>query len=245
MPVLFVPAGGTSGLVVGASSGSRWVDWEKAQVHIKAGDRYRFFTIAGSSRVKAVTKPVLSEASGAAYNVQVKRAGEKGPELGLPVSARWNLAPRPVKALAQGNAALRKSVAGFLKLKGVPNAEVDIKRVRECDLDGDGARETLIEAHSPNRLKQMREGEESAPGQFSVVVLRQSNGTVTKVGGEIHSKPDNGFHQYYELAHVLDLNGDGAMEIVVQSSYYEGGGADVYGWRGAKVKQLLTASDGL
>ncbi len=245
-PIVWLIAGGTHALVLGASSGSRWVNWEKTHASILAGDRYRFVSISGSTRVATVTKPVLSEASGAAYTVTVSRAGEKSPEIGLPTSARWNLSPRPVKMLPRNDPAFRRWVAAFLTLKGLLDAEVEIGRVRQCDLDGDGAKETVIEAHSPHWREAMREGEASTFGQFSVVLVRQANGKMNKVAGEIQTQAgDNNISQIYELAHLLDLNGDGRMEIVVESTYYEGGGAEVYGWNKGRITLALTASDGL
>jgi hypothetical protein len=247
VPIVFVTSGANYGLVVGASNGSKWLDWKKGHVYIKGGERFRFFTTSGSSSTSTLTKPVLSQASGAAYTVTVKRAGEKSPELGIPASVRWKLAPRAVKELPKNDAALKNSAADFLKLKGLTAPQIEIMRVRQCDLDGDGAKETLIETHSPNRRKQMQEGAASTVGQFSLVLLRQSNGKVSKVGGDINTKAGDGdgFYQYYELAHLFDLNGDGRMEIVVESSYHEGGGADIYEWKRGKVRLLVSASDGL
>lgn len=247
VPIVFVMESGTGGLIVGASSGSKWIGWEKAKDHLKAGDRFRFITTPGSTSVKTVTKPVLSEASGAAYTVTVKRAGEKSPEIGLPLSVRWNVSPRPSTPLKRHDAALRKSVAEFLKLKGLPDAKVEIERALLCDLDGDGSKEAIIEAHSPKMRTQMQEGESAVEGQFSAVFLRQRNGKVNKVAGELNAKNGNsgGVNQIFELTHLLDLNGDGRMEIVVESTYYEGGGVEIHEWNRGKLKQVLEASDGL
>src|SRR5687768_12306353 len=45
VPLVFLSPGTTHALVVGASNGSKWLDWEKAQLHIRAGEKYRFFTL--------------------------------------------------------------------------------------------------------------------------------------------------------------------------------------------------------
>ena len=46
------------------------------------------------------------------------------------------------------------------------------------------------------------------------------------------------------LSHVLDLRGDGVMEIVVECSYYEGGGVEVYRLKDGQAILVLSVSDG-
>jgi len=44
---------------------------------------------------------------------------------------------------------------------------------------------------------------------------------------------------------VLDLDGDGKMEIVVRSDYYEGGATTIYRCNPKKVEELLSVSCGV
>ena len=44
---------------------------------------------------------------------------------------------------------------------------------------------------------------------------------------------------------ILDLDGDGKMEIVVSSRYYEGGATSIYRCDPKKVKMLLSVSCGV
>jgi hypothetical protein len=61
--------------------------------------------------------------------------------------------------------------------------------------------------------------------------------------GEYHPKPRNpetdGPPNVYSLAAVLDLNGDGRMEIIVQGAYYEGDWKTVYALHGSEVKNIF------
>jgi hypothetical protein len=43
----------------------------------------------------------------------------------------------------------------------------------------------------------------------------------------------------YEVAAVLDLNGDGQMEVIVHGGYYEGSGSDVFRLIGNKVDNVF------
>lgn len=49
--------------------------------------------------------------------------------------------------------------------------------------------------------------------------------------------------QRYAIAGLLDLNGDGALEIIVETSYYEGGGDEVYGVRNGRARRVLQVED--
>jgi hypothetical protein len=44
---------------------------------------------------------------------------------------------------------------------------------------------------------------------------------------------------------VLDLDGDGKMEVVVASQYYEGGATTIYRCDPKKVEELLSVSCGV
>jgi hypothetical protein len=39
---------------------------------------------------------------------------------------------------------------------------------------------------------------------------------------------------------VLDLNGDGKLEVIVHSFYYEGGQKTIYRWDPDKIEEVLS-----
>ena len=49
----------------------------------------------------------------------------------------------------------------------------------------------------------------------------------------------------YEIPAVLDLNGDGKLEIIVDSQYYEGAASTIYDCSGGKCEAALSVSCGL
>ena len=94
----------------------------------------------------------------------------------------------------------------------------------------------------------------SPAGSYSMVLLRRLvNGKVETqlVDGEFHPKAyvrkDDSCDapNVYTLVAALDLDGDGKMEIVINSSYYEGGSTTIYRCRANKVEKLLTVACGV
>lgn len=44
---------------------------------------------------------------------------------------------------------------------------------------------------------------------------------------------------------LIDLNGDGKMEVVIEFQYYEGYGIIVYELNGAQIEHVISNSDGV
>lgn len=60
------------------------------------------------------------------------------------------------------------------------------------------------------------------------------------LASDIHADPQtDNINYFYRLAAILDLNGDGVMEIVVENGYYEGGGVGVFTAEGGEPELIL------
>ena len=58
-------------------------------------------------------------------------------------------------------------------------------------------------------------------------------------------KPDDSVApNVYNLAAVLDLNGDGKLEVMVHSFYYEVGQTTIYRWQPDKIEAVLSVECG-
>lgn len=82
---------------------------------------------------------------------------------------------------------------------------------------------------------------------FSFVILRTlSHGAMKSYvpNGEFGHKSGDFPFERYVLAGILDLNGDGVMEVIVESSYYEGGGDEVYEIKNGRPRRVLEVVDG-
>ena len=175
----------------------------------------------------------------------------------------WNPAPRKATMLGSENETYKKVVKDILAKNGLPDARPQIMQIFRVDLEGDGVDEVVLYAQNiadpkehPNKWKPdqsllkdtgVRGG--SKKGDYSLLLLRKI------VGGKIQEILLDSFfatrdgspvdekwvvpivHKIFQFA---DVNGDGVMEILTGSAYYEGFSYSVYAVKGGDVKAVLT-----
>ena len=151
---------------------------------------------------------------------------------------------RPVAVLDPGGAVYRDAAAEVLADLAVEDGDPDVVQVVRADLSGDGTDEVLVVAEQVAQPQ----GVIAEPGDYSVLFLRQVvDGEVrTTVIDEHRSTEESG---PYLLSHrvgaLADLNGDGALEVVVQTQYYEGAATQVYELGAGGLEEVLAAGCGV
>ena len=141
-----------------------------------------------------------------------------------------------------------QAVHDFLKARGIADPKVRITRILRIDLEGDGEDEVLINA--TNYFNQRDEAPTQAPqrGSYSIVMLRRVSAGKMRtqlIAGEIYSKEDvSNAPNIYKIAAVLDLNGDGKLEVIVHSFYYEGNQTTIYRCEPDKIEPVLSVECG-
>ena len=174
------------------------------------------------------------------------------------LDAPWNALPRKPIIADTTQPVYVDTVRDFLKSHGIKDAKVRITRILRVDLDGDGEEEVLISAtnyftgdkSSVHPAAPFPAAPIHAPqgGSYSIVILRRVvDGDVqTKVlAGEVYAKPNKSVApNVYNVAAVLDLNGDGKLEVIVHSSYYEGSETTIYRCEPDKIEPVLSVECG-
>ena len=175
----------------------------------------------------------------------------------------WNPVPRKATVLGRQNETYKKVVKDVLAQNGLSNASPQIMQIFRIDLEGDGVDEVVLYAQNgvdpkeyPNKWEPDQEllGEtglpfESKKDAYSLLLLRKI------VGGKVRNIPLASFiyardHEKWNipLVHKIfqfaDVNGDGIMEIITGSAYYEGLGYSVYAVKGGDVEAVLSNSMG-
>jgi len=160
------------------------------------------------------------------------------------VGGPWNAMPRAVKIGSTESQVYKEAAAEILRSKGIENPKVNLTQVLQVDLDGDGVEEVLVSA--TNYAKFGSGGgmsPDSRAGDYSLVFLRKvvQGKVVTRIiKGEYYptAKKFNGPAEHRVIG-VLDLNGDGILEIVLSGRYYEGNWVDAYRVEGSQIIKLF------
>lgn len=237
-----------AGILLGGSRNGEWLPTAAVAPTLKSGERYRLYGLNGE----------VGGAEGGApeYHGQPcpntmfvdtemspleKLNGQEQelPNFMVAVTGDWNAVPRKPKRFFTGQPIYHEAAAVFLREHGIAEPDVALTQAIRVDLDGDGTDEVLVagtrrKTHDPFYL---------SPSDYSFVYLRKLHaGRVETVPVAVDAHPDptaDSVAYRFDVMAVMDLNGDGVMEIVVQSENYKGSTAAVFTVEGLTVTQVL------
>jgi len=115
------------------------------------------------------------------------------------------------------------------------------------DLDGNGRDEFVISATHYKNGDEIPDESRANPYSFVMTERVVDGKTKTElVDGEFYpeAKADSAPNKF-EIAALLDLNGDSKIDIVVRSAYYEGDEITVYEYQPSGAKKVLNVGCGL
>ncbi len=241
--VPIVDAGAEVGCLMGGTLDGKWTDADKLAPLLRGGETYTVYELTRKVGTVSGAKPV-SEGPPCDDTLFVKFSPVMEGENRIGVGGAWNALPRVPKVESTGSATYRAAVATLLRSKGIRRPEVNIVKVVRVDLEGDGVEEVLINATRVDRWQPSGSiSNRFKAGDYSLVLLRKVIGGRVQhilVEGEFHPRAvADSVPNEYNIAAVLDLNGDGRMEVVVAGMYYEGAWKNVYTIDGRKVTNVL------
>jgi hypothetical protein len=237
-----------TGYLLGGSAGGQWVKPEAAAGLIPGGESYRLYTLTGEAGNSVGGKPAKGEDNCADTLYVTLTPYPAGRGSLVAVAGPWNAMPRPIKIAATEPQVYKEAAAAILKSKGIVNPKVNITQVIQVDLDGDGEEEALISATNYERFTEGGLTPNARAGDYSLVFLRkvvQGKVITSIITGEFYPKAKKftGPAEHRVIG-VLDLNGDGKMEIVLSGRYYEGDWVEAYRVQGAKITKLFNMGCG-
>jgi hypothetical protein len=234
------------GYLVGAIDEGKWIEAKRAVESMKVGSTLPIYDLSGQVGKVDVVK-VENEGEPCPQTPFVI-LDPKQPERGVIAFApKWNPLPRKAQTLDVAQDVYVDLVRKFLIEHKIRDPVVNITQILRIDLDGDGEDEVLISA-----THYERESDEvpnaSGANTYSFVMLRRVVGGKVKtelVVGEFYPKAKKfNAPNKYEVAALLDLNGDGKIDIVVHSTYYEGDEIDIFECGKSSVKKVLSVGCG-
>jgi hypothetical protein len=242
-----------SGYLFGAIDGGKWIKAEEAAKSLPDQMTYRVYGLTqefGEAKAgKAKPGDVLCEEI---LSVSLSPKPENGV---IALAAPWNALPRKPRTADTTQQVYVDAVRDFLKTKGIDQPKVKIDNILRIDLDGDGEEEVLISAtnyFSEDESVPMR----SPAASYSMVLLRRvvaGKVETQLIVGEFHPKAYPKAAQEegrfdapnaYKVTATLDLDGDGKMEVVIDSHYYEGGETTIYQCSPRKAEAVLSVGCG-
>jgi hypothetical protein len=201
--------------------GSDWIMAEDAgALPVVGGEDYQIARIGLQAITTAGPQTFVCDPIGI-IGVEVNNPellGEWPGPYGVAISAPWELQPHLLESLSDDG-----TYAGFaselLSSRGLDVASPVIKQLFRTDLEGDGVNEVIVVAEDVTPGLIMEEGD------YSVAFLRkvvQGEVQTAILGATVIGSGDDQFGASYTIGAVADLSGDGTMEIVLDSAYFEG-----------------------
>lgn len=236
-----------SGYLFGATADGKWMKAEATAKALPGEMTYQVYGLTQSlGRAKGgKPKPSQEDVCSDVLTVSLSPKPNKG---AIALAAPWNALPRKPQVIDPSQKVYVDAVRDFLKTKGIGQPKVNIDSILRVDLDGDGEDEVLISATN-YFSKENRVLMRSPAGSYSMVLLRRViTGKVETqlVEGEFYQKA-TGYNapNAYKVIATLDLDGDGKLEVVVGSNYYEGDAITIYRCEPKKkVEALLSVGCG-
>jgi hypothetical protein len=240
--------------VVGAWSAQKWLNSQQSAKLI-SGDTFKFFSHTGAmGNFKAGKTESLGVPCEETFSVALN-PGHKSKAFEIGVSASWNPRPRAITVLPNTSLAYVKIASEFLAKKGLKNTLVKLTSVIKTDFDNDLTDEVFI----VGRHFQGSSGGDYFPpaggktGDYSFILLRKivaGQVQTISLGDDMILKDDNieadnrHLPEFYDIAGILDLTGDGKLEMVMYSAYYEGYSFEIMEWDGKKFVSKASSGCG-
>jgi hypothetical protein len=239
-----------SGYLFGAICEGKWIKADEAAKLIGDESGYRVYGLTQALGDAKGNKPkAVEDVCTDTLSVSLSPNPENGV---IAIAAPWNALPRKPQVTDPTQKTDMDAVRHFLKTKGLEQPKVNIESILRVDLDGDGEEEVLISATN-YFSKDDRVPMRSPAGSYSMVMLRRvvaGKVETQLVDGEFHPKAyvrkEDSFDapNAYKVVATLDLRGDGKLEVVVSSNYYEGEEISIYRCDPKKVEALLSVACG-
>lgn len=233
--------------LIGGVRNKRWVGADAFGKRLKGARKFSLYTLKGPAGEITTSKIAQdgNEPCPDFWSAETSSQTKEGIAIASPF---WNVMPRLPRAVDPKDTTYVRIVSDILNGAGIKKPVMEITQAYKIDLDGDGKEEVVIAAnHYGSGLRELTgiAGMIEA-GDYSFVLVRKiisgkvQNIFITKEFFPKELGP--GLARGNHISAIADLNGDGVMEIVLYSAYYEGSESYIIQIRGNKAITALDCS---
>lgn len=227
--------------LIGGVRNQRWIDPDHFPKPLKSGLPVSVYTLKGLEGEFTLSISPQSECHD-------EWTSKKSEHISSGIAIErpsWNVMPRIPRPIDLQDTTYVAIVRDILRNAGIRKPDVKITQAYKVDLDGDGKDEVVLAANryvkGAQELTGMSAGTE--PGDYTLVLVRKLVGESVRnifIVKAIWLKANEGpLPRGNHISAIADLNGDGTMEIVLYSAYFEGSDSDVVQIRGSRANVVL------
>lgn len=230
--------------LIGGARAGKILNGEQIAPGLRDGAPYRLFDLSGKvGETIAIGRPVHEGGEG-----ECSQLWRLDLALGPDTKGRFMAAlamgtkdpdplPKQLEVLDAPLEEHKQLLRKFLARRQVANPEIRFDQIIKTDLDGDGTPEFILNAVSIGKEKARR-------GDYSIVLVVRGRGAAQRtfiVQDEItlQDSPYPSTLWSNRIVAVLDLDGDGYMEIVTSGSYLFGGGWELVRFQDNAWERIL------
>jgi len=222
--------------VIGGLLDQGWCnDRKKLAEYFNGTETYKVYSFDESLGDWNGSKVIFDEET-ETYRIELK--DEKGSEFSgqyMAVEGDWDALPRIPKRKDNIDE-YKTAMIDIVRAQGIREQDLKIAEVIGVDLEGDGTEEIIVTAEN---YKLVSKSSYNYYRQYYVIAMFKI------VDGKLESvvlEDDYGYSWNYDsnaVTHILDLDGDGKMEIVLKSMFQDDIGVDVLEINGLNIKKVL------
>ena len=230
------------GCLIGGVRNMKWVEADTFAKNVKGAQKFSLYKLSGPAGEIATTSIERAGCPDSSWSAKTSSKEKEGIAIASP---SWNVMPRMPRAIDLKDTTYVRIVRDVAKSHGIKMPEVKITQAYKIDLDGDGKDEVIIAAnrYASGQVVEWAGTSSTSPGDYSFLLIRKI----------VAGKPQNiivseGFYpegndgplaRIRKISAIADLNGDGVMEVVFHSGYFEGSESYVIDLKRNKPISLL------
>lgn len=237
-----------TGCLLGGAQDKKFIEAEDAHAKINGGETYKVYSLKGKLGNATGSRPV-SIGIPCEETMEITTRPTYAGQL-IALSGNWAGMPRVPVAISPSNATYKAAVRDLLTARGLTNPNVMIDQAYRIDLEGDGVSEVIISAtYFKNGFETGGPSPNGDAGDYSILFMRKV------IHGRVQTvvMAENVYPEYAEfvapsqfrIRGIVDINGDGKMEVLIYGFYYEGGFTGVYEINGTQFKEVMFCGCGV